>query len=141
MKVGVSAERGQFGTRDLPPSMRGDSWSGEQHLIKRAPRWTILRSNFLPSQRAQEIQMSLGMGALTGLGTESAGFVSREDVAAASILIGQRHAGAIYHATGPERATSAEKAFIVSKNRQADRLCRDYTGAARGWPRADEIAE
>src|SRR5260370_41665693 len=53
---------------------------------------------------------------LTGLAENRAAFVARDDVAAAAagILIGDGHAGAIYNATGPERLSGAERAGVIA---------------------------
>jgi NAD(P)H dehydrogenase (quinone) len=99
------------------PSLGAVYWTSEQHLIKTAPGWTILRMNYYAESMAQEIQMSLGMGMLTGLGEERVAYVSRDDVAAAAagILLGEGHAGAIYNATGPVVVSGAERAALVSE--------------------------
>jgi NAD(P)H dehydrogenase (quinone) len=106
------------GTKEVQePALGAPYWAAEQHLIKKSPRWTILRMNYYAESMAQEIQMSLGTGALTGLGTERVGYVSRDDVAAAAagILLGEGHVGAIYNATGPAVVTGAERAALVSE--------------------------
>src|SRR5260370_40392254 len=53
---------------------------------------------------------------LTGLAENRAAFVARDDVAAAAagILIGDGHAGAIYNATRPERLSGAERAGVIA---------------------------
>ena len=86
-------------------------WRGEQHLIATAPAWTILRMNFYAEAFLRLAQAALGQGVLTGLAENRAAFVARGDVAAAAagILIGDSHAGAIYNATGPERLSGAER--------------------------------
>ena len=97
-------------------SIGGASWTGEQHLIKTAQHWTILRMNYYAESMAEEIQMSLGMNVLTGLGDERVAYVSREDLAAAAagVLLGEGHAGAIYNGTGPAIVSGPEKAALVS---------------------------
>jgi NAD(P)H dehydrogenase (quinone) len=54
---------------------------------------------------------------LTGLAENLAAFVARDDVAAAAagILTGDGHAGAIYNATGPERLSGAERAALIAE--------------------------
>ena len=54
----------------------------------------------------------------TRLAENRAAFVARDDVAAAAagILIGDGHAGAIYNATGPERLSGAERAGLVAES-------------------------
>ena len=106
------------GTREAPNSeLGGTYWAGEQHLIKTAPHWTILRMNYYAESMAEEIQMSLGMKMLTGLGEERVAYVSRDDLAAATagVLVGDGHAGAIYNGTGPAIVGGPEKAAIVSE--------------------------
>jgi NAD(P)H dehydrogenase (quinone) len=105
------------GTRREEESARGASyWRGEQHLIATAPAWTILRMNFYAKAFLQQAQALLGQGVLTGLAEDRAGFVARGDVAAAAgILIGDGHAGAIYNATGPDRLSGAERASLIAE--------------------------
>jgi NAD(P)H dehydrogenase (quinone) len=105
------------GTRQEEEPARGASyWRGEQHLISAAPVWTILRMNFYAEAFVQLAQASLGQGVLVGLAENRAAFVGRDDVAAAAagILIGDGHAGAIYNATGPERLSGAERAGLIA---------------------------
>jgi NAD(P)H dehydrogenase (quinone) len=106
------------GTRQEEEPARGASyWRGEQHLIATAPAWTILRMNFYAEAFVQQAQASLNQGVLTGLAENRAAFVARGDVAAAAagILIGDGHAGAIYNATGPERLSGAERAALIAE--------------------------
>ena len=106
------------GTKDLAaPSMYVDFWVAEQHLIRAAASWTILRMNLYSEVVVQEAQMLIASGALIGLGEESVGYVAREDLAAATsaVLVSGTHAGAIYDITGPERLTGAQKAAIVAE--------------------------
>jgi len=92
-------------------------WWGEQRLIATAPAWTILRMNFYAESFAQQAQMSLAQGVLTGLAENRVAFVARGDVAAAAagILIGDCYAGATYNATGPERLSGAQRAALVAE--------------------------
>ena len=106
------------GTRQEEEPARGASyWRGEQHLIATAPAWTILRMNFYAEAFVQLAQAALGQGVLTGLAENRAAFVARGDVAAAAagILTGDSHAGAIYNATGPERLSGAERAALIAE--------------------------
>ncbi|MCP3368183.1 SDR family oxidoreductase [Bradyrhizobium cajani] len=102
-------------------------WMGEQHLIKTAAHWTILRMNYYSQSMAEEIQMSLGQGMLAGLGDERVAYVSRDDLAAAAAgaLLGEGHAGAIYNLTGPATISGAERAKLV-----ADILRKPFSYAA-----------
>jgi NAD(P)H dehydrogenase (quinone) len=99
------------------PALEASYWRGEQHLIATAPAWTILRMNFYAESFVQQAQVSLDQGVLTGLAENRVAFVARGDVAAAAagILIGDDHAGAIYNATGPERLSGAERAALIAE--------------------------
>jgi len=103
--------------REEEPALGASYWRGEQHLIATAPAWTILRMNFYAEALAQQAQASLVQGVLTGLAENRVAFVARGDVAAAAagILIGDGHAGAIYTATGPERLSGAERAALIAE--------------------------
>jgi NAD(P)H dehydrogenase (quinone) len=106
------------GTREQEePNIGASYWVGEQFLIKNAPRWTILRMNYYAEALAQEAAMSAQRGALTGIAENRVAFVSRDDVAAAAagILIGEGHAGAIYNATGDKAYTGAERAALIAE--------------------------
>ena len=99
------------------PALSASYWRGEQHLIATAPAWNILRMNFYAESFVQQAQASLDRGVLTGLAENRVAFVARGDVAAAAagILIGDGHAGAIYNATGPERLSGAERAALIAE--------------------------
>src|SRR5882672_12178825 len=103
--------------QDEEPALSASYWRGEQHLIATAPAWTILRMNFYAEGLVQQAQASLDQGVLTGLAENRVAFVARDDVAAAAagILIGDGHAGAIYNATGPERLSGAQRAALVAE--------------------------
>jgi NAD(P)H dehydrogenase (quinone) len=106
------------GTRQAASPRLGEAyWTAEQHLIRTAPIWTILRMNYYAESMAQEMQMSLGMGVLTGLGEERVAYVSRDDLAAAAAgaLVGDGHAGAIYNVSGPAAVTGAGRALIAAE--------------------------
>lgn len=106
------------GTREQEePAIGASYWRGEQELIKTAPEWTVLRMNYYAESLAQEAQMSAAQGALTGIAENRVAFVSRDDVAAAAagILIGEGHAGAMYNATGSRTYTGAERAALLSE--------------------------
>lgn len=100
-----------------PSAMYYPYFEGEQHLMKTAPRWTILRMNYFAETFAQFAPMAAQSGVMTGLGKNRVAFISRDDLAAAAagILIGKGHAGAIYNATGPEAVTEEERVELVSK--------------------------
>lgn len=99
------------------PAIGASYWTAEQTLIKAAPVWTILRMNYYAEALAQEAQMSAVSGMLTGLSENRVAFVSRDDIAAAAagILTGAGHAGAIYDATGPVALSGAERAALIAE--------------------------
>lgn len=99
------------------PSLGAAYWAGEQHLIKNAPRWTILRMNYFAESMVQEIQMSKGAEVIAGFGDERVAFVSRDDLAAATAgaLLGEGHLGAIYNVTGPAIVSGPDRAAILSE--------------------------
>ncbi|HEX2555455.1 MAG TPA: NAD(P)H-binding protein [Microvirga sp.] len=106
------------GTREqAEPNIGASYWLGEQALIKQAPRWTILRMNYYAEALAMEVASAVGQGGLTGVAENRVAFVAREDVAAAAagILIGEGHSGAIYNATGTKAYTGAERAALISE--------------------------
>ncbi|NKJ94735.1 NAD(P)H-binding protein [Rhizobium leguminosarum bv. viciae] len=105
------------GTREASTPAIGETyWTGEQHLIRVAPRWTILRMNYYSQSMIDEIMMSLVQGVLAGIGEDCVAYVSRNDVAAATAgaVAGEGHAGAIYNLTGPEALTGRDVAAIAS---------------------------
>lgn len=106
------------GTRKAEePEMGASYWTGEQHLLATAPAWTILRMNYYVEALADEARASLDGGALVGLAENRVAFVARDDVAAAAagILLGDGHEGAIYNATGAECVTGAERAALIAE--------------------------
>jgi len=95
----------------------------EQHLMRTARRWTILRMNYYAEAVVQEVQMVLAAGApLTALSDARVAMVARQDVAAAAagILTTDGHDGAVYSATGPESLSGTERAGIMSEIIGAD---------------------
>ncbi|WP_404476877.1 NAD(P)H-binding protein [Novosphingobium sp. BL-52-GroH] len=99
------------------PAMGEAYWTGEQHLIRTASTWTIIRMNYYAESMAEEILSSLDQGVLVGFGDERVGYVSREDLATAvaRAVLGEGHAGAIYNATGPALIGGPERAEIASE--------------------------
>lgn len=98
------------------PALGASYWKTEQHLIATAPIWTILRMNYYAEALADEALASLDSGTLVALAENRVAFVARDDVgaAAAGILIGDGHEGAIYNATGGERISGAERAALIA---------------------------
>ncbi|WP_106797327.1 SDR family oxidoreductase [Rhizobium sp. H4] len=106
------------GTREAAIPALGESyWTAEQHLIKSAPHWTILRMNYFAQSMIDEVMMSQSQGMLAGLGEDRVAYVSRNDVAAATAgaVLGEGHAGAIYNLTGPDALTGHDVAAVASE--------------------------
>lgn len=106
------------GTREQEePAIGASYWRAEQELIKTAPKWTLLRMNYYAESLIDEVQMSAAQGALAGISENRVAFVSRDDIAAAAagILAGDGHSGAIYNATGSRTYTGAERAALISE--------------------------
>lgn len=106
------------GTREAAEPTMGEAyWTGEQHLIRTAPHWTIVRMSYYAETMAEEILASQGQGVLAGLGEERVGYVSRADLAeaVAGLLVTDGHAGAIYNATGPEVVTGQARAALATE--------------------------
>lgn len=99
------------------PNIVADYYHAEQYLMRTAKSWTILRMSYYAEAFAQEAQMSLAYGVIAGLGESRVSFVCRDDLAAAAagILLGEGHDGAIYTGTGPATVTGAERAALVGK--------------------------
>ena len=116
--VGLVVFVSSAGTKAVDePDIFASYYAAEQHLMRTAPRWAIVRMNYYAESFVQEAQMSLDGGALPGLAENRVAFVSREDVAAAvaGLLTSEGHDGAVYHATGPERLSGAERAAAVAE--------------------------
>lgn len=99
------------------PNIAFDYFASEQHLMRTAPKWSILRMSYYAEALINEALMSLAHGVLTGLSENKVSFVSRDDLAAAAagLLASEGHNGAIYTGTGPESFTGAERAELIAK--------------------------
>ena len=99
------------------PNISYDYFASEQHLMRTARQWSILRMSYYAEAIITEAQMSLAHGVLTGLSENRVSFVSRDDLAAAAagLLVSDGHDGAIYTGTGPDSLTGAERAELIAK--------------------------
>ena len=107
-----------LGTRSAEvPHLWQSYFVPEQTLMRVAKKWTILRMAYYAESFVDEIRMSLSRGIHAATSNTPVNFVSRDDVAAAAaaILVGQGHHGAIYQATGPAAIDGAARASLVSK--------------------------
>ncbi|WP_075657481.1 NAD(P)H-binding protein [Pseudochrobactrum sp. B5] len=106
------------GTRETHLPELGEAfWTAEQHLVKTAKRWTILRMNYYSESIADEILPAQDQGVIAGLGDARVAFVSRDDLAAAiaGALLSDGHAGAIYNITGPAALTGPDLAAAAAE--------------------------
>lgn len=103
--------------RAKEPDIWGCYFPAEQRLMHAAKAWSILRMNFYAEAFAQEIRLALDRGVIAGIGDGRVGFVSRDDLAraAAGLLTGEGHDGAIYTGTGPESLSGPERAAIAAE--------------------------
>lgn len=107
-----------MGTRkQAEPHIIAPYWVAEQHLMRTAPAWTIVRMNYYAESFADDARMAAESGALIGLGENRVAYVSRDDLAAAAagVLLGEGHDGAIYSATGPKSLGGAERAALAAQ--------------------------
>lgn len=88
----------------------------EQTLMRLAPQWTVLRMAYYAEAFIDEVRMGLARGVHVATANTPVNFVARDDVAAAAagILVGDGHHGAIYHATGPASLDGAARAALVA---------------------------
>lgn len=99
------------------PHLVAPYWEGEQHLIKSGLDWTILRMNAYSETFAAAAKAATASGILPALAANRIGLVTRDDVAAAAagVLIGEDHAGAIYNATAPEAVSGEQRAALITE--------------------------
>ncbi|KVK53998.1 NAD(P)-dependent oxidoreductase [Agrobacterium deltaense] len=106
------------GTREETTPAIGEAyWTAEQHLIRHAPRWTIMRMNYYIEAMIDELKSAIDQGLVAGLGSERVAYVSRDDLAAAlaGVLVSDGHSGAIYNVTGPETLSGEDRAAALSE--------------------------
>ncbi|WP_167537955.1 NAD(P)H-binding protein [Sphingobium chlorophenolicum] len=80
-----------MGTRKREePHIIAPYWVGEQHLMRSAPAWTIVRMNYYAESFADDARMAADAGVLVGLRDNRVAYVSRDDLAAAvaGVLLG-----------------------------------------------------
>ncbi|MBF5094150.1 NAD(P)H-binding protein [Azospirillum sp. INR13] len=114
--VGHVSLMSSAGTRRAEePDIWGCYFPAEQRLMRTAGAWSILRMNFYAEAFVQEVRSALDRGAIAGIGDGRVGYVSRDDLAraAAGLLTGDGHDGAIYTGTGPESLSGTERAAIA----------------------------
>ena len=107
-----------LGTRSAEvPHLWQSYFVPEQALMRLAKKWTILRMAYYAESFVDEVRMSLSRGIHAATSNAPVNFVARDDVAAAAagILVGQGHHGAIYQATGPAALDGAARASLVAK--------------------------
>ncbi|MDB5686157.1 MAG: family NAD(P)-dependent oxidoreductase, partial [Rhizorhabdus sp.] len=97
------------------PHIHASYYAAEQRLMRTARHWSILRMNYYAESLIDEAKRSFAHGTLTGLAENKVAFVSRNDLAAAAagLLAGEGHEGAIYNGTGPAVLTGAERAAAI----------------------------
>jgi NAD(P)H dehydrogenase (quinone) len=107
-----------LGTRHAEvPHLWQSYYVPEQALMRSAKNWTILRMAYYAESFVDEARLSLERGIHAATSNARVNFVSRDDVAAAAagILAGEGHHGAIYQATGPAALDGSARARMVAK--------------------------
>lgn len=100
------------------PEMYAPYWTGEQHLLKTAPRWTILRMNYYAESFAQVTSMSLsynatGPVAVTGAERAQHSFPkSRESLCALPCSMKRSFAADSYRPVYPKNTSTP---WLISK--------------------------
>lgn len=99
------------------PDLRESYYVPEQALMRLAKKWTVLRMAYYADSFVDEVRMSLARGVHASTSNARVNFVWRDDVAAAAagILAGEGHHGAIYQATGPAALDGATRAALVAR--------------------------
>jgi NAD(P)H dehydrogenase (quinone) len=116
-RVGHVVLLSALGTR---AAERGKLWEScfgpEQALMSSSLAWTIVRAAYYAESFVEEIEMSVSHGIHASLAPTPVNFVSRDDLAqaAAALLAGGGHHGAIVHATGPAALDGPTRAKIVA---------------------------
>jgi NAD(P)H dehydrogenase (quinone) len=116
--VGHVVLMSSLGTRAAEvPHLWQTYFVSEQALMALAKKWTILRMAYYAESFIDEVRMSLPRGIHAATSNAPVNFVARADVAAAAagILAGEDHHGAIYQATGPAALDGEARASLVSK--------------------------
>jgi NAD(P)H dehydrogenase (quinone) len=89
----------------------------EQLLMREAPRWSVLRMSLYAEYLFDRGREALARGRWLATSEGRVTYVARDDIAAAAagILSGDGHHGAIYTATGAQSWGQAEKAALLSQ--------------------------
>lgn len=98
------------------PDVWASYYRGEQHLMRTAKNWSVLRMNYYAESFADEAKTALAQGGLVSLGENRVAFVSRNDLAAAAagLMTGEGHEGAIYTGTGSKAWSVAQRVGLVT---------------------------
>jgi NAD(P)H dehydrogenase (quinone) len=90
----------------------------EQALLRSGLEWTVLRNSLYADYQVPEAERSLATGELVhNRGRGAVAYVARDDcaAAAAAVLLGSGHDGAIYDITGPESFTADDLAALYAR--------------------------
>ena len=100
------------GLRPEPPNpavVASSHYATEQVLAQSGMAWTVLRNSLYADYQLPEAERALHAGVLVhNRGRGAVAYVAREDcaAAAAAVLLGDGHAGAVYDITGSEAFTA-----------------------------------
>lgn len=89
----------------------------EQLLMQKSKQWTVLRMSLYAEYFVDRARAALAQNFWPATSQGRVSYVLRDDVAAAAaaILAGDGHHGAIYNATGTEALSQDEKAALISR--------------------------
>jgi NAD(P)H dehydrogenase (quinone) len=109
------------GLKPEPPNpavVAPSHYATEQALERSGLTWTVLRNSLYADYQLPEAEQALSAGELKhNRGSGSVAYVAREDcaAAAAAVLVGTGHEGAVYEITGAESFTAERLAALYAQ--------------------------
>jgi NAD(P)H dehydrogenase (quinone) len=109
------------GLKPAPPNpavVAPSHYATEQSLLQSGIGWTVLRNSLYADYQLPEASRALATGELVhNRGRGRVAYVAREDcaAAAAAVLVGDGHAGAVYEITGSESFTADDLAALYAR--------------------------
>jgi NAD(P)H dehydrogenase (quinone) len=101
-----------------PAAVAPSHYATERWLMQSGLEWTVLRNSLYADYQLAEAERALATGELVhNRGRGTVAYVAREDcaAAAAAVLVGEGHAGAVYEITGAEAFTADDLAALYSR--------------------------
>ena len=104
--------------RPNPAAVAASHYATEQALAQSGMAWTVLRNSLYADYQLPEAERALHAGVLVhNRGRGAVAYVAREDcaAAAAAVLLGDGHDGAVYDITGSEAFTADDLAALYAE--------------------------